>query len=59
MVVRVAPAFSLPDVAAHGLPPRQEPTYHVRFDARELWGDAAEANTAVVVDLWQSYLERA
>jgi nitrile hydratase len=56
-VVRVAPAFSLPDVAAHGLERRAEPTYHVRFDARELWGDASEASAAVVVDLWQSYLE--
>lgn len=56
-VVHVAPAFSLPDVAAHGLERRDEPTYHVRFNARELWGDAAEANIAVVVDLWQSYLE--
>ncbi len=55
-VVRVAPTFSLPDVAAHGLDPRNEPTYHVRFGAHELWGDAAEANAAVVVDLWQSYL---
>jgi nitrile hydratase len=57
VVVHVAPAFSLPDAAAHGLPPRDEPTYHVRFDARELWGEAAEAHAAVVVDLWQSYLE--
>jgi nitrile hydratase len=57
LVVHVAPAFSLPDVAAHGLPSREEPTYHVRFAARELWGDAAEANAAVVVDLWESYLE--
>jgi nitrile hydratase len=57
VVVHVAPPFSLPDVAAHGLPPREEPTYHVRFDARDLWGDAAEANASVVVDLWESYLE--
>jgi nitrile hydratase len=59
VVVHVAPPFSLPDVAAHGLPSRDEPTYHVRFEARELWGDAAEANAAVVVDLWESYLEGA
>jgi nitrile hydratase len=57
VVVHVTPPFSLPDVAAHGLPPRDEPTYHVRFEARELWGDGAEANAAVVVDLWESYLE--
>ena len=57
VVVHVAPRFSLPDVAAHGLTPREEPTYHVRFEARELWGDAAEPNATVVVDLWESYLE--
>lgn len=58
VVIRVGPAFSLPDVAAHGLPRRREPTYQVRFEARDLWGDAAGTNAAVVVDLWESYLER-
>jgi nitrile hydratase len=59
VVVRVAPAFSLPDVAAHGSARREEPTYHVRFEASELWGETAERNATVVVDLWQHYLERA
>jgi nitrile hydratase len=59
VIVHVARAFPLPDVVAHGLPPRTEPTYHVRFEARDLWGESAETNAAVVVDLWQSYLERA
>ncbi len=58
-VLRVAPPFSFPDAAAHGLPPREEPTYCVRFDAAELWGEAAEPRASVVVDLWHSYLERA
>ncbi len=58
-VVHVAPAFSFPDHAAHGLSPRSEPTYHVAFQAADLWGDAAEADDAVVVDLWQTYLEPA
>ena len=57
VVVHVAPPFSFPDAAAHGFPIRREPTYHVRFEARELWGDAAGGNEAVVVDLWGSYLE--
>jgi nitrile hydratase len=57
VVVHVARPFSFPDAAAHGLSLRSEPTYHVRFEARELWSDSAEENTAVVVDLWQSYLE--
>jgi nitrile hydratase len=31
--------------------------YTVRFAARELWGDAANAADAVYVDLWEDYLE--
>ena len=57
IVVRVAPPFSFPDASAHGLPPRDEHTYHVRFEAAALWSDAAEPNASVVVDLWESYLE--
>jgi nitrile hydratase len=56
-VVHVAPRFSYPDAAAHGHPYRDEPTYHVRFDARELWSEAAEEGATVVVDLWETYLE--
>jgi nitrile hydratase len=57
-VLHVAPKFSFPDGAAHGLPPRNEHTYHVAFNARELWPDA-DATDSVVVDLWDSYLEPA
>jgi len=57
VVVHVAPPFSFPDASAHGLPPRDEHTYHVRFEAAALWSDAAEPNASVVVDLWESYLE--
>ena len=58
-VVHVAPAFSFPDAAAHGLPRRNEHTCHVEFEARELWGDVAGQNETMVVDLWDSYLEPA
>ena len=58
VVVHVAPPFSLPDASAHGHPPRMEPTYHVKFEAHTLWPDAS-GNSTVVVDLWQSYLEKA
>ena len=57
IVVHVAPRFGYPDASAHGLSARREPTYHVEFEARTLWGDGAEANAPVVVDLWESYLE--
>jgi len=59
VVVRVSRAFELPDLAAHALPAHVEPTYHVEFGARELWSDSAEPSTAVIVDLWESYLEPA
>ena len=36
-----------------------QPMYAVRFDGRELWGDQAEPNSTVVLDMWESYLEQA
>lgn len=59
VVVHVAPKFSFPDAAAHGLTHRSEHTYHVEFDVRELWADAAGSNETVIVDLWDGYLEGA
>jgi nitrile hydratase beta subunit len=57
-VVRVDPAYRLPDVEAHshdgGAP--KEPVYCVRFTTAELWGDNAEP-ASVHVDLWESYLQ--
>jgi len=55
-VVRVDGIYSVPDVEAHGTARRAEPTYSVRFDAAELWGDEQRA-ACVHVDLWDSYLE--
>ncbi len=57
VIVRVDGPAALPDVEAHGDDPPAEPTYCVRFDARELWGEQAQPAAAVTVDLWQSYLE--
>ena len=59
VVVHVAPGFTYPDANAHGLPIRREPTYHVEFEAAELWAQDAEAADSIVVDLWESYLEQA
>lgn len=49
-------AFPFAGSAGHGIEAKLEPTYHVRFDSRDLWSDASE-NTSVVVDLWESYLD--
>jgi len=46
----------LPDARAHGAGESPEPLYSVRFAGEALWGPDAEANTAVSVDLWESYL---
>ncbi|MHB8528557.1 MAG: nitrile hydratase subunit beta [Caulobacteraceae bacterium] len=46
------------DAHAHGGGEAPQPLYGVRFDARELWGEAA-AKGSVHLDLWESYLERA
>jgi nitrile hydratase beta subunit len=56
VVVRVDGSFTVPDVAAHAADAPREPTYAVRFTARELWGDDAPAAESVHVDLWQRYL---
>lgn len=48
-----------PDANAHGQGEQPRPLYTVRFDGRELWGDAAEPNQAVHLDLWEPYLEPA
>jgi nitrile hydratase len=45
-----------PDTHAHGLGEAPQPLYSVRFDGRELWGESAEANQQVHIDLWESYL---
>jgi nitrile hydratase subunit beta len=57
VITHIAPSVPFAASAGHGLDAELEPTYHVRFAAKDLWSDAAE-NSTVVVDLWESYLER-
>jgi nitrile hydratase len=45
-----------PDTHAHGGGEQPQPLYSVRFDAGELWGESAEPNQALHIDLWESYL---
>jgi nitrile hydratase len=56
---RVHGVYPLADSVAHGLGPRPEPVYSVRFTASELWGEAAASNDCVYIDLWESYLDPA
>ena len=45
-----------PDLSAEGVDVGRH-LYSVRFEGRELWGDSADANSAVYLDLWEDYLE--
>ena len=57
VVARVDGAFNVPDFEAHGGGRVLDPTYSVRFTARELWGEGGAENDVVHVDLWERYLE--
>ena len=48
-----------PDTAGNGLGRRPQHCYAVRFEAAELWGEAATGRDAVYVDLWDDHLEPA
>ena len=47
-----------PDLSAEGVDEGRH-LYSVRFEAQELWGESANANAAVYLDLWEDYLEPA
>jgi nitrile hydratase beta subunit len=34
-----------------------EPVYSICFEAAELWGDVAEANQRLYIDMWERYLD--
>jgi nitrile hydratase subunit beta len=51
-------AHVFPDLSAEGVRVGRH-LYCVRFEASELWGENANGNSAVYVDLWDDYLEPA
>jgi nitrile hydratase subunit beta len=51
-------AHVFPDTNAHGLGENPQHLYTVRIAARELWGGSAEPKASVMIDLWESYLEK-
>ncbi|WP_295483029.1 nitrile hydratase subunit beta [Pseudomonas sp. SC11] len=55
---RTRERWPFPDSIGHGdRSALLQPTYHVQFEVRDLWGDAAD-DGQVVVDLFESYLDR-
>lgn len=57
VVERVHGAHVLPDTNAHGAGEHPQWLYAVRFEARELWGEDADAGLTVAIEAWESYLE--
>jgi nitrile hydratase subunit beta len=56
VVVGVSPAYPFPDAHAHGVAAHDEPTYDVRFRARDLWPNNSE-DALIHVGVFQSYLK--
>jgi nitrile hydratase subunit beta len=56
-VTRVHGAHVLPDSNAMGLGENPQWLYTVRFEAQELWSEAADRTASVSVDAWETYLE--
>lgn len=50
--------FIFPDTYAIGQGKKPQHLYSVRFEGSELWGDVAAERDAVMIDLWDDYLER-
>lgn len=58
-VIALRGGFILPDSNAHGQGEAPEHLYTIRFEGADLWGSGAEPGSAVMIDAWESYLERA
>ena len=57
VVVRFYGFQDVQDAQPSGVVIEPQAVYAVRLAASELWGDAAEANSTVCIDMWESYLE--
>ncbi|MFK0382341.1 nitrile hydratase subunit beta [Agrobacterium sp. NPDC090273] len=58
-IVSYAGTYPMPDTIAHRKGENPEPSYTVVFDGKELWGEQAEPNSSVVLDLFESYMDPA
>ena len=59
VVARFYGIYAFQDAMPAGTEAPPQPLYAVRFAGRELWGESAEANSVVYIDMWESYLEPA
>ncbi len=51
--------YTFSDTSAHFQGEKRQHVYSVRFSARELWGESAQARDSVHLDLFDDYLEHA
>jgi len=58
-VTHVHGVHVLPDTNATGRGEDPQWLYTVRFQAQELWGEAADPTVSISVDAWESYLQAA
>ena len=59
VVARFYGIYAFQDTMPAGTEAPHQPLYAVRFEGRELWGESAEVNSVVCIDMWESYLEPA
>lgn len=56
-VEKIHGVFVFPDANAHGLGPKPQWLYLVRFSGAELWGREGDPRLDVSIDAWESYIE--
>ena len=59
VIVLLHGAHVFPDTNASLQGESAQPLYTVKFQARDLWGEAANPRDTVCLDLWEDYLEPA
>jgi nitrile hydratase beta subunit len=57
VVVRYHGVQDFDDTMPPGTEAAPQPLYCVRIEGQELWGNSAEPNSALYLDVWESYLE--
>jgi len=57
-IVHVSTPTPFPDAAGHNMQAEIEPTYDVRFRARDLWPDASDEALNHCIPYFKSYLEK-
>lgn len=56
-VARDHGVFAFPDTSVSGVHSNPQHVYSVRFEGEELWGNDANANSSLYIDMFDNYLE--